>query len=91
MSNYYDFNSDNNNNELSHYPVFSEGSASSPILTKAFQAQQKQKEKPCKTDWFPDSECCSVRLCGGWFFSGSKPYLHSQFFISLCKNSFRQQ
>ena len=31
MSNYYDFNSDNNNNnELSHYPILSDGPTGSP-------------------------------------------------------------
>ena len=45
MSNYYDFNSDNNNNELSHYPVFSEGSASSPDPDKKPTKHSKSKKK----------------------------------------------
>ena len=45
MSNYYDFNSDNNNNELSHYPVFSEGSASSPDPDKKPSKHSKSKKK----------------------------------------------
>ena len=48
MSNYYDFNSDNNS-ELSHYPIFSEGPASSPNPTKAFQTKPETKENPGKT------------------------------------------
>lgn len=44
MSNYYDFNSDNNS-ELSHYPIFSEGPASSPNPDKKPSKRNRNKKK----------------------------------------------
>lgn len=44
MSNYYDFNSDNNS-ELSHYPILSEGSASSPNPNKKPSKRNRNKKK----------------------------------------------
>lgn len=44
MSNYYDFNSDNNS-ELSHYPILSEGPVSSPNSDKKPSKRSRNKTK----------------------------------------------
>lgn len=46
MSNYYDFNSDNNNNnELSHYPILSDGPTGSPEPDKKPSKRSRNKKK----------------------------------------------
>lgn len=46
MSNYYDFNSDNNNNnELSHYPILSDGPTGSPEPDKKPSKRNRNKKK----------------------------------------------